>query len=257
MRKRKDRKTSSSTHETNSSTSLERVEVSARLPWDYSPPTLSVKGAEEYLNLQTFEVQVTVRSLVELSRSGYCKLAGFVLSEVLEKGIGVTDWILCEYLYSYLLGSKTDPLQRKDLKEREISYLLKIILLSGTWMGLSDKRQLPDDIKQLLLESPWVPKGRQKGSWSTYWQVEKFLEIRLVPLDLFLERSRGTSRYSSYCKGYGESSRMGRRQKTPPSAELDGEPVDLEEELETVPLSELTRLFNYVLKEIKYSQRRR
>jgi len=236
--------------------SSERAESSARLPSNYSPPALFVKGAEEFLSSQSFDVQVTVRSKVELSRNQVCKLAGFSLSEVSEKGIGLSDWLILEYLYSYLLGSKQSPLERRDPKEREISLLLKVVLLSGTWMGLGDKRQLPEDVKHLILSSPWCPKGRVKSSWSVFWKLEKFLEIRLVPLDVFLERTKGTSRYSSYCKGYGESSRMGRRQKTKPSAELDGEPVNLEEEQSFVQLRDLPRLFDLILKEIKYQSKK-
>jgi hypothetical protein len=183
-------------------------------------------------------------------------LAGLALSDVTEKGLGLSDWMILEWLYSSLLGNKQNPFQRRDPKEFELSLLLKIVLLGGTWMGLEGKVQLPEDIRSLVLDSKYVPKGRTKASWQTHWNLVKFLEIRAVPLDVLLSRSKGTIRYSSYTKGYGESSRMGRRQKLRPSAELDGEPVDLEkDQMMNLDLQRISLTLSAVLKEIKYSPR--
>jgi hypothetical protein len=235
---------------------LRGSESSARLPSDYSPPTLAVSGSEEYYGAISFDVQVTVRSKVDFTRKQLCMLSGIALSDVAEMGLGLSDWMVLEWLYSNLLGNKREPYERKDNKEFELSLLLKVVLLSGTWMGLEGKVQLPKDIQELVLNSRYVPKGRTKASWKQKWNIAKFLEIRAVPLDVLLERSRNTSRYSSYCKGYGESSRLGRRQKTRPSAELDGEPVDLEKDkMMNLDLQRISQILSAVLLEIKYSKK--
>jgi hypothetical protein len=240
--------------------SLERTrgsEFSARLPSDYSPPTLAVLGSgEEYFGAISFDVQMTVRSKVDFTRKQLCMLSGLALSDVAELGLTLSDWMILEWLYSTLLGNKQDYFQRKDKIEFELCLLLKIVLLGGTWMGLSGRVELPKDIQELVLASRYVPKGRTKASWRQRWQLRKFLEIRAVPLDVLLERSKNTTRYSSYCKGYGESSRLGRRQKTRPSAELDGEPVDLEKDkMMNLDLQRIGQILSAVLLEIKYSQR--
>lgn len=240
--------------------SLERdtrgSEFSARLPWSYSPPSLEVEGNEKYYSTISFDVQLTVRSRVEINRKQLSMLAGLALSDVLEKGLNLSDWMVLEYLYSSLLGNKQTPYERKDPREFELSLLLKIVLLSGTWMGLEEKRMLPEDVQTLLKQSRFVPSGRTKSSWQSHWNLTKFLEIRAVPLDVLQERRKDTTRYSSYTKGYGESSHMGRRQKTRPSAELDGEAVDLEkDQMMNLDLLRIGQLLSAVLLETKYSKR--
>jgi hypothetical protein len=185
-------------------------------------------------------------------------LSGIALSDVIDQGLSLSDWMILEYLYSSLLGNKLSPYERKDQVEFELSLLLKIVLLAGDWMNFETKVQLPEDVRQLILSSRLIPKGRTKASWRQSWDIKKFIEIQTVPLDVLLERSTNTSRYSSYCKGYGESSRMGRRRKTRPSAELDGEPVNLEKDKlikldrQNIPLATLAFLL-----ELKYSRKNR
>lgn len=231
-------------------------ESSARLPSFYSLPTFAIEGAEEYTRTISFDVQLTVRSKVDFTRKQLCMLSGLALSDVAEFGISLSDWMVLEWLYSSLLGNKKSPYERKDNKEFELSLLLKVTLLSGTWLGLEEKVFLPEDIQKLILSSKFVPTGRTKASWRRSWDLKKFIQIRAVPLDVLMERSRNTSRYSSYCKGYGESSRMGRRQKTRPSAELDGEPVDLEKDkMMNLDLQRISLFLSAVLLEEKYSNR--
>lgn len=232
-------------------------ESSARLPSDYSPPTLAVEGSEEYFGAISFEVQVTVRSKLELTRKHLCMLAGLALSDVAEFGLGISDWMVLEWLYSSLLGNKQSYLERRDPKEFELALLLKVVLLAGTWMGLEGKVQLPQDVQELILSSKFVPTGRTKASWRQSWNFSKFIEIRAVPLELLLERSKNTERYSSYCKGYGESSHLGRRQKTRPTAELDGEPIPEKEEIcENLDLRGIILALWAMQLETKYKNRR-
>jgi len=239
-------------------TNKRRAESSARLPSDYSPPTLAIEGSEEYFGAISFEVQVTVRSKLELTRKQLCMLAGLALSDVAEFGLGLSDWMVLEWLYSSLLGNKQEYWERKDPREFELALLLKITLLASTWMGLEGKVHLPQDVQELILGSKLVPTGRTKASWRQSWNIAKFIEIRAVPLELLLERSKSTERYSSYCKGYGESSRLGRCQKTRPTAELDGEPIPEEEEIcENLEIPGIITTLTAIQLERKYKHQRK
>lgn len=234
-------------------------EFPTRLPSDYSPPTLKIEGFEEYQMVYSSDVNMTIRLKVnEFSRKQATLIAGQVLYQVAQEGVGILDWMVLEFLYSYLLGSKLEYLQLKNFKEFELSLLLKVVLLSGTWMDLNGKGQLPEDIKLSILHSKWVPNKRTYFSRECLYRLDKFLQVRIVPIDNLIERSKGTTRYSSYCKGYGESSHLGRRLKTRPSAELDGEPVDLDKENRvSIPLTEISQILNLTMLETKYSLRKK
>lgn len=238
-------------------TDSEGNEPSARLPWDYSPPTLKVEGVDKYHLIHSMDVNLTIQLKVkEFTRKQATLLAGQALYEVLTEGLTLGDWMVLEFLYSYLLGQKQDPINLKNSKELELSLLLKVVLLSGTWIGLEGKVKLPKDVQALIESTKWVPNKRTYQSRKDQFRLSKFLYVRIVPVDFLIERSKDTIRYSSYCKGYGESSHMGRRQKTRPSPELDGESVELETDLE---IPEMFKVFNQIqdliLKEIKYSSR--
>jgi len=198
---------------------------SARLPSDYSQPSLQVEDIEKYQMVYSSDFNVTIRSKVELKRKQATLIAGQCLYEVLTKGIGISDWMVLEFLYNFLLGNKQEPLDLKNPKELELALVLKVILLSGTWMDLVGKVEIPEDIRLIIQNSKWVPNKRTYDSRKNQYLLKKYLKIQIVNIDTLFERSKGTKRYSSYCKGYGESSPTGRRQKTRPSAELDGEEV--------------------------------
>lgn len=237
----------------------ESTESSARLPWDYSPPVLKVSGAENFQFVYSTEVNLTIRLKVnEFTRKQATLIAGQVLYQVSTEGITLGDWMTLEFLYSYLLGQKREALEMKNFKELELSLLLKVVLLSGTFLGLEGKKELPEDIRQLVLASRWVPNKRTYYSRLNQFQLNKFLEVRIVPVDNLIERTKGNIRYSSYCKGYGESSHMGRRQKTRASAELDGIPVDLEKDQTLrLDLFNLSTVMNSILAEMKYTKQRK
>lgn len=91
--------------------SLEGTESSARLPWNYSPPTLKVEGADRFSLIYSTEVNLTIQLKVkEFTRKQATLLAGQALYQVLNEGITLGDWMTLEFLYSYLLGQKLEPL---------------------------------------------------------------------------------------------------------------------------------------------------
>lgn len=230
-----------------------------RVPSNFPRPTLSVKGDEKFHMVYSLNVNLTIRLRVqEFTRKQATILAGQALYLVSREGITLQDWMILEFLYSFLLGQKQEPVNLKDPKEFELALLLKIVLLSGTWIGLEGKSELPEDVLLLLRNSRWIPSERTYQSRKSLFSLNRYLEVQIVPVDALIERSKGTTRYSSYCKGYGEGSSMARTKRTRPSAELDGEPVDLEKDmLINIPLLEIGRILEQVLTEIKYSNRKR
>jgi len=231
------------------------IESSARLPWNYSPPTLKVEGSEHFDMIYSTDVNLTIQLRVkEFTRKQATLLAGQCIHEVLTSGMDLRDWMTLEFLYSYLLGQKLDPLFVKEPKELELLLLLKVILLSGTFLGLEARLEIPEDVRLLCESSRWVPNERTYQSRKGLFRLNKFLFVRIVPINDLIDRSKNQSvRYSSYCKGYGESSHMGRRQKTRTSSELDGEDVDIgKEEFVKIPLNLYQLLFQLNLLESRY-----
>lgn len=87
-----------------------------------------------------------------------------------------------------------------------------------------------------------------------HWRPERFLEVKAVLVDVFMNRSGSSSRYSSYTKGYGESHRSPRRQKTPVSYELDGEETV---SVDHIDLSELPFLLYLNVLEVRRKFRKK
>jgi len=229
----------------------ERVTVSPnRLPSVHSPSSLKVQGDKEEIRFSNLvDYQLTVRPKVELTRYQVSMLLMIKSYECYKFGIDFVNWITLEYLFSRLLGSKK-VWDVRDPKERKSLTLANLILLTSqnSWLQLGERVELPKEIKLYLENSGLIPSERVIFSRLEYWKPEKFLEVRAVPLDVFLERESKSSRYSSYCKGYGESGRLGRRVKTRPSAELDGEDEDRPEV--EIPLVEIPDLLILTMLEI-------
>lgn len=232
----------------------------SRVPSVHSQPTLQVEGAsEKSLLINSFDVNLTIRVKVkEFTRKQASLLIGQSLKLVAHQGLELLDWMTLECLYSYLLGNKQHYFERKDSKEFELLLLLKVVLLSVSRMDLSVRVYLPEDIRRAILDSRWVPNERTFKSRETQFRLDKFLSASIVPVDSLIERSNDSIRYSSYCKGYGESGPTARRRKTRPSAELDGETVDLENEgLIKLSLERLSQIQDLMLLEIRYDHLRK
>lgn len=202
--------------------------ASARLPSDYSPTNPSVGGVRNDFSLnELIDYQLTVRPKVELTRYQMSMLLEIACWEVMKSGIDFVGWLTIEYLTSRLQGSKKIWEIREET-ERRVLTLSTMILLSSqnTWMNLLERTPLPESLLSYLKDSGLISSDRTLHSRKDFWYPAKFLEVKTVRLDVFMEREGRSVRYSSYTKGYGESSRMGRRQKTRSSAELDGEETE-------------------------------
>jgi hypothetical protein len=209
---------------------------------------IEIKGAEDIISNISISCQLTIRNKVTFSRHQLCILTAVALKKISLLGIGLSDWYILEYLYSSLLGNKLEPIERNDSTERELSLICKIILSLGPFLPLEGTVSIPEDILTVISYSKWIPSDRTFASWVQNYDLKKYLEIRIVSLDALLERSKTTLRYSSYCKGYGESNHMGRRKKTRISFELDGE----EETERIISLSDISQLLNLNQLELRY-----
>jgi hypothetical protein len=145
--------------------------------------------------------------------------------EQLLRGMDFTGYIAVEFLVSYLLRGKQDPLEIIEEKDRQ-ACLLGILILAnhrGDWMTLGERIKISPAVTQEISDSGWLPDQRTYNSWKQYWNPRQFIEILTVPLELYNERDNRALRYDSYTKGYGNGGHVSRVQKTPYNPELDGE----------------------------------
>jgi len=204
-----------------------RDRYSVRVASDDSPPITSVKEEESdrVLAQLSMERQITVRPRITLSRRQASLFLSVLNYQIVNFGINLSMYLTVEYLMSFLLGSKTDPLEIKDEKER-LSVMLSYILLLdfyGEFLPLDGYYVLSEDIRQAILKNNLVVNKRIAGGRLSHYRPEVYFEVRAEVLDSKFERSKNNSkRYSSYTKGYGESHPSTHKQKTRPSAELDG-----------------------------------
>jgi hypothetical protein len=100
------------------------------------------------------------------------------------------------------------------------------------------------EVYEAVRDSNWLPDKRTFNSWTAYWKPEKFLEVRIVPLNTLLERDQFSEPYSSYCKGYGEGGSR-TRQKTRYDSELDGKEYEepLPPEINLLEVEAYQRIF--------------
>lgn len=146
--------------------------------------------------------------------------------EALSKGIDMTLYLSMEFLYAWLTKSSSiRPEEIKEERHRQSCLLADLILSTfrGEWIGLGDRIQISDrEVRESVIASGWLPTKQTYNSWKQVWTPDRWLEVRIVPLNLETNRRIGFSEpYSSYCKGYGESSSRGPK-KTPYDSELDG-----------------------------------
>lgn len=231
---------------------------STRVSHDEPPPSLEVKGVglTEYLSELCMDYQITARPLFKLERKGVSLILSVLVNQIVRQGCDFTQYLVCEYLYSWLLGSKQDPLEIRDQNERKTVVLAQTVLknLRGEWLRLKDKKYLTPNVEDELRKSGWLLNDRTLWSRVSHYRPERWIEVRAVVLDVFLEKERNSEPYSSYCKGYGEAHRTA-RSKTPVSSELDGEPSDRPEVV--IPLDELQTVLKFNFLNLKFNIQRR
>lgn len=191
------------------------------------PQPLKVTGMEKVRSSQNpIEYHLTIQLTHEtLTRRELSLLLDVLCYQVATWGCSFTMYLAMSELYFRLLGNKKRASEVKESKIRLTLIVSEIILRSLKGQDLSLDNQvvliLPDQVKRLI-QSALMTK-RTYGSRYRTWRPEKFLICRIVPVDIqFLERRKGSTPYSGYTKGYGESHPSARLKKTKPSSELDG-----------------------------------
>jgi len=191
-------------------------------------------------NLANFssEFQMTIRPLVNLKPTALSILLKSAVIEACHNGVDISLYMamffLLELARSRLLHSQSD---------REYSHLAQAVCLGELvllsvgregWLTLTSRDQVHPNMVKAIAKSGWLPNRRTLNSWRERYAIESFLEMRIVPLEQFLEKEDKTIPYSSYTKGYHESGRGYRRDgkvygegKTPFDPEIDEDRNDV------------------------------
>lgn len=177
----------------------------------------------------SFSVHWTVRTKVTTMTDRTASiLLKVIVYEMLVNGIDFTGYLSVEYLVSRLMRGNLDPLEIREEKDRQAVLLGTLILASvrGTWLNVEDRIKPSPAVVQEILSTGWLPDKRTLSSWKQYHKPRTFLEVLTVPLETYNERENIGTRYSSYCKGYGNGGHLSRTKKTRYDSELDGESTD-------------------------------
>jgi len=193
------------------------------------PPTLKLAAWVKQRKIETIKTEfyMTIQSKVTNLSSREASMLLMVCNVLaLQEGIDTTLYLSMEFLYSYLTRSGSlAPSELENERERQTCLLTHLILTSfrGEWTDLGERIQITDqEVREAVIESNWLPDRRTFNSWLQHWVPERWLQVRIVPVEILLDRSKFSEPYSSYCKGYGEGTSRG-AEKTPYDSELDGE----------------------------------
>lgn len=185
------------------------------------------KRTKENILILPTDVHLTVRiANRSLTRRHLRLILDVLLYEIVQQGITLSRYLLLVHLYENLLGQKTDPLDLQIDHERRLCCLSEVIMLDQS--GKEFDIELPasvlsEELRKEILEGNLIMSERTYNSRKYHWNPETWLTIRPVGIDSLIERSGNSQRYSSYCKGYGESHPSAHLKKTKSSVELDGE----------------------------------
>lgn len=176
------------------------------------------------------EFHMTIRlKVLEITQRELSMLLAVAVTKAASQGVDVALYLTIEQLFSMLTKSGVDPMYTKEEKLRQTVMLAELVLLAtrGHWLSFTSKEMLDEDVVQLIYASGWLPNDRTLNSWRQHWDLEKYLEVKIVPVDIFLERQpTSAERYSGYIRGYGQdgSPRVPHKTKDEPE---DGN-VDIE-----------------------------
>lgn len=189
----------------------------------------------------SLDFHLTVGTQQTLTRTQTSLLLDILNYQASHFGINFGMWLAMEYLMTNLLGNKRNPIDIKDKKIRQTCFVSFIILsaVGNSDLLLEELKYLPEQILSKLNQNNLLMSKRTYGSRFSMYRPERLLKISAVPVVSHFDRIKGNSeRYSSYCKGYGESHPSAHKKKTKPSFELDGE----SEEKDFIRLDEIPNL---------------
>jgi len=188
-------------------------------------PSLGRKRKSRIENLTynlSIESHITIRPKVELSRKRISLLLEQEIVRVNTEGMNLLDYFLFEWCLNYLIGSsKIHEIKLEKMSTAVLAAHTILVQYRENWNLLYQTTQLHPDLKNLIDDIFGKYSDRKYQGRRSIYQLEKFLEVKIENVNSVFERSQNSIRYSSYCKGYGESGRSVRRQKTKYSPELD------------------------------------
>lgn len=142
-------------------------------------------------------------------------------------GVDFTLYLAMEFLYNRMWRNGRDPLETANEKIRKTLLLSDIILsyIRGAWLTFTDYEKLPQEVIDEILTLGWLPSDRTFNSWKRHWLLERYLKVKIVPVEALLDRSKYSTaeRYTGYTKGYGQTGSPAQPGKTKHSSELDGD----------------------------------
>lgn len=189
------------------------------------PPKTDTAGGNELNSLLQSDYHLTVQLKVRLSRRQVSLLLGVLCYQSIHYGVNFQMYLQLLHLNEILIGSKNRASQIKDRYERLSVELSQVIIrdLAGQPLEFNSFLQISNQTRQLVLRSKSLMTKDTYKSRFNLWRPENFLSLKTVPVDVIIERSGNSVRYTSYCKGYGEGTGTARKGRTPESFELDGE----------------------------------
>jgi hypothetical protein len=220
--------------------------------------TAFLRDSDEVVS-NLMEFHMTIRSkITDLTANQASMLLAICCYRALHNGVDFTLYLSMEFLYNLLWKNGQDPIEIRNEKVRRTLFVTDIIFsyIRGNWFTFKDVEELPADVKEQIESLKWLPSFRTMQSWKQNWQLEKYLEIRIVPVESLINRNKFSpaQRYSGYTKGYGNDGSPAHPGKTKPSAELDG--TDSEEYLPRFSLQEFDE-FQTAIRLIEYAKAQR
>lgn len=188
--------------------------------------TPQIEGIGEDISYNSIEYHLTARITNESLTVRDLSLLLEVLNyQCVHFGVNFTMRLTLYEIYFRCLGNKRSSREVKNNKIRLTLTVSEILLhsLRGVEHSLDTREfvELSPTVKSIL--GKHIMSSRTYGSRYRTWRPEKFVVVKAVPVDIqFLNSRKRPNRYSSYCKGYGESHPSNHSKKTMPSAELDG-----------------------------------
>jgi len=195
---------------------------------DTTDPLSPFQNNREYNEIEkpvslTCSSHITIRTRVRLTEKMVSLLLWRETIRVAFEGFSIQDYFSFNWMVEFLKGD-SDIHEMRGEKSSLSCYLGYLVLLSfkDNWNPLLLKQPLDKRLVKLIAENFGDIHDRVYQSRTQYYELSKFLYFQIVDVEEIFERKSGNSvRYTSYCKGYGESGRSVRRSLTRYSYELD------------------------------------
>jgi len=189
------------------------------------PSTFLYSGGKQTETSFSSDYHLTVSLLVRLERREISLLLGVLSYQATHFGVTFPMYLCLLHLNEILIGNKIRASEIKDRYQRLSVELSQLIIrdLAGQELEFGRPLRLSEKTYKIIIQSKVLMTYDTYKSRVNHWRPENFLALKTVPVDVIIERSGNSVRYTSYCKGYGEGTGTARRGKTPSSFELDGE----------------------------------